>query len=727
MLVGLLAVASVSATDNITDDVIGIEETTDEIFSVEETNIDSSKINEIHSDFMDYNFTVLSSNDNSEVLGVKETHFDDFKYGDRFSSLLDVPLRDVNNNLIYNEKVTYSFDNITAPTEYLSHQSIRMPNDLKMGAYHFITLKYAGSSTYAPCEKTIAFKYVSGRFGTIVSQIPTKLEFEFVDSNIYHDSMKVYLKDGLGNVFPNLLFSYTFDDNETVFQQYSKSEGNTIKLDFSPLTKHKITINFKGNELFKKSTISKSFSIASSIRFSEYDGEFVEGGKNIPCYLYYKDGNLKEVRTIFAPFGISTINITNVVTGQSIVRSVNILKQELKANPLFTYYADLVEYKVRVIENDEYVVNKEVTFKIEDETYNATTNDNGFATLKIHLKAGTYTITAKYENIINSSKIYISPVYVGNKCKNAYISVVNEYYNQNLEINYGWEGNLDGYFKIFKGNSLVYNKRINTGSTVSDYFEYNKHDYNHVTNQLSVGSYTAKLVADDGTILKTSSFKIIKTPTDLSIGSKNAKSGKKITISSNVLDDITGGCAKTANGQVTLTINGKTYSAKVKNGKFSISFKAPSKAKKYTSKLIYSGDSNYKGSSKTFKIIVKKGSTTKNKKTTKKKITKFTVVVPTKLNKKISKSHGKYSIMTYKWKDGEGPHLRIYVLKNGKRFLGFSAKYYCHYSFGGGKWIITKTNNYEQKTVPDNYPWKSVYANNILSIDKVKVTIWVKS
>ena len=83
--------------------------------------------------------------------------------------------------------------------------------------------------------------------------------------------------------------------------------------------------------------------------------------------------------------------------------------------------------------------------------------------------------------------------------------------------------------------------------------------------------------------------------------------------------------------------------------------------------------------------------------------------------------------MTYKWKDEKGPHLRIYVLKNGKRFSGFSAKYYCHYSFGGGKWIITKTNNYEQKTVPDNYPWKSFYANNILSIDKVKVTIWVKS
>ncbi|WP_296862499.1 Ig-like domain-containing protein [uncultured Methanobrevibacter sp.] len=642
IIVAFVATGVVSAAANVTDDAVGIEETGNEIVSVDETNIDYSKINESNSDFMNYNLSVLSTNDNSQTLGIKETHFDDFRYGDRFSSLLNVPLRDANNNLIYNEKVTYSFDNITAPVEYLSHQSITMPKDLQMNAYHFITLKYEGSSTYAPCEKTIAFKYVSGRFGTIFNQIPTKLELDFVNFNVYPGSINIYLKDDLGKVYSNLLFNYVFDDNGTVFQQYSKTNGNNIKLNFSPLTQHKITINFKGNNLFKSCTLSRSFSIGTSIGFSQYDGEFVEGGKNIPYYLYYKDG--MEVKTIFAPFGISTVNITNEATGQSRVTKINILKQELDVYPLFVDYDDEVEYKVRVIENDKYAVNKKVIFTIGDNSYNATTDDNGYATLKIHLKAGIYTVTVKYENIIKSNKIYVNPVYVGNKCRNVYISTVNEYYNQNMKINYGWEGNLDGYFKIFKGNSLIYNKRINTGSNVSDYFEYSKHDYNYANNQLSVGSYTVKLVADDGTILKTSSFKIIKTPTELSIGSKKAKSGKKITISSYVSDDIMGGCVKTANGQVTLTINGKTYSAKVKNGKFSISFKAPSKAKKYTSKLIYSGDSNYKGSSKTFKIIVKKGSSVK--KTTTKKTTNSNVKKIT-LKFTNSRSSGKYVKNTY--------------------------------------------------------------------------------
>lgn len=691
--------ASVSAVDtNLTDEVIAMEETTEEIVSVGETNIDSSQINDngtyngindFYQDSTDYNSSVLSANDNSQV-GIKETHFDDFRYGDTFSSSLNVPLRDANNNLIYNEKVKYSFDNTTTPVEYLSHQSIRMPNDLEMNAYHFITLKYEGSSTYAPCEKTIAFKYVSGRFGTIFNQIPMKLELDFVNFNVYPGSINIYLKDDLGKVYSNLLFNYVFDDNGTVFQQYSKANGNNIKLDFSPLTKHNITINFKGNDLFKSCKLSRSFSIGTSIGFSQYDGEFVEGGKNIPYYLYNKGG--MEVKTIFAPFGISTVNITNEATGQSMVTKINIIKQELvNVYPLFADYADEIEYKVRVIENDKYAANKKVTFTIGDNSYNVTTDDNGYATLKIHLKAGIYTVTAKYENIIKSNKIYVNPVYMGNKCRNVYISAVNEYYNQNMEINYGWEGNLDGYFKIFKGDSLVYNKRINTGGNVSDYFEYSKHDYNYVNSQLSVGSYAVKLVADDGTILKTSSFKIIKTPTELSVGSKNAKSGKKITISSYVLDDVMGGCAKKATGQVTLKVNGKSYSANVKNGKFSISFKAPKKAKKYSCKLTYSGDSNYKGSSTKFTLTVKKTTAIKKKKTI-----SFTVVVPAKLNKKVSKKVKGYKVEVYKYSSNNNNRIdiRVGLYKNSKLIKLQNYKGQVWLKSKSGNWIYWYKNNY---------------------------------
>lgn len=643
ILVVFAVTGVVSAAANVTDDAVGIEETGNEIVSVDETNIDYSKINESNSDFMNYNLSVLSTNDNSQTLGIKETHFDDFRYGDTFSSLLNVPLRDANNNLIYNEKVIYSFDNTTTPVEYLSHLSIKMPSDLKKNAYHFITLKYGGSSTYAPCEKVIAFKYVSGRFGTIVNQIPTKLEFELVNFNIYHDSMKVYLKDGLGNIFSKLDFTYVFDNNGTVFQQRSNANGNTIKLNFAPSTKHSIKLNFYGNDVFKKCEASKTFSIDSSIQIKESESKFVEGGKNIPCYLYYKNGNLKEVKTLFAPFGKSKINITNDATGQTIVATFDVYKLDLKLTPLYADYEDILEYKIRLIENDQYVTNKNIYLNVGGEEINATLDDNGFAIVKIHLKADTYRFIVRYANNTQSDNIHINPVYVGNKYRNMYLSVNNAYYGESIDIDYGWEGNLDGYIKIYNGNSEVYSKNFNTGGIVSDYLNYEKHQY-ELTKQFPVGSYVVKILANDGTVLKTSSFKIIKAPTYMQIGSKTAKTSKKVTISNEILDKNTLGRAKTANGQVTLTINGKTYSAKVKNGKFSISFKAPSKAKKYTSKLIYSGDSNYKGSSKTFKIIVKKGSSVK--KTTTKKTTNSNVKKIT-LKFTNSRSSGKYVKNTY--------------------------------------------------------------------------------
>lgn len=309
-----------------------------------------------------------------------------------------------------------------------------------------------------------------------------------------------------------------------------------------------------------------------------------------------------------------------------------------------------------------------------------------------------------------------------------YLSNVDTYYNADYTdayMEWCWDGYFEGKLVIYHGQSIVFSKNIKGDRIGSPDYDDCWMLVDNAGKPVPVGSYNAKLFSKQGKVLKTASIKIAKAPTDLFVDSKTTKAGNEVTIKSYIEDDC--GRAEYAKGKITLKINGKTYSANVKNGKFSISFKAPSKAKKYSCKITYGGDSNYKSSSTKFTLTVKKASTTKNKKTTKKKITKFTVVVPTKLNKKISKSHGKYSIMTYKWKDEEGPHLRIYVLKNGKRFSGFSAKYYCHYSFGGGKWIITKTNNYEQKTVPDNYPWKSVYTNNILSIDKVKVTIWVKS
>lgn len=71
------------------------------------------------------------------------------------------------------------------------------------------------------------------------------------------------------------------------------------------------------------------------------------------------------------------------------------------------YYGANKEYKVQVLNNNVPVKNAIVSIKINKNTVNVKTDSQGYATLKLTLKAGKYTITSTYKNVKVTNKITV--------------------------------------------------------------------------------------------------------------------------------------------------------------------------------------------------------------------------------------------------------------------------------------------------------------------------------
>lgn len=77
-----------------------------------------------------------------------------------------------------------------------------------------------------------------------------------------------------------------------------------------------------------------------------------------------------------------------------------------------TYYAANTVYKIKITNNNKAVPDEIVTITISKNTVKVKTDNQGYATLKLNLKAGKYTITATYKNVKVSNKITVKPTLI---------------------------------------------------------------------------------------------------------------------------------------------------------------------------------------------------------------------------------------------------------------------------------------------------------------------------
>lgn len=674
LIVGVLAISNVSAVDNSTDEFINIEE-----------NADFNAIDDNNSmDYLNEGVVVEKDNVKTDEVVLKEDALLGSGSGKRTTYF------DVSENYLHNiftvklmsngvgtgiKSFTYSLDGGAYKTG-----STTIKVNFAPYTSHTLTLKYDGNAAYESCTKKIYF------------QVLSSIDF-------YGEG--TYTTGGMN-------FKYSLIDND------GKSLGT--KTIFAPFG----TTTLKLSNGKTGQTLSKTVTVKHSI-FIEDEGVYTEGGMNFKYLVYNKQGTISMPHTVFAPFGKSTISVRNNWTGETLTKQVNVKKRILETENLDVDYEDIIEYKVRVADdNDNFTSGLPVTFTIGYDTYHILSDSDGYATLKIHLKAGNYYIVTNYAGLKNTNTVKVNPILVTNNYLNMYVKPLTAYYGQGKELDFGWKGYFQGYLKIYKGKSLYTSMDLNSSGYIGDYITYKSasDSYDFFTDFMPVGTYDVKIIDLEGNIVVQSTIKITKTPTSIKVPSITVKPEKKVTVTAVVYEK--SGGYEHWEGKVTFKINGKTYNVKIKEGVAKLKIKLPSKLKTYTCKATFLGDNNAKSSSKTFKITVKKA-TTKKTASKKKKITKFTLTVPTKLNKKITRYYGKYSVQTYKFyksNDKKDVILRINVYKNGKRFSGFDAKYYVHYKSGGGVWLYTKNAK------PKGYSHNYVGYTNVLKADWVKVTVW---
>ena len=107
--------------------------------------------------------------------------------------------------------------------------------------------------------------------------------------------------------------------------------------------------------------------------------------------------------------GKHTITIINEETGEEVTYEIEVKGPIVENHDLECNENDNATFKVRIINDDGTPVNSGeiVVFKINDKPYEAKTDENGYASIEIKEKTGTYNITTSYNNYTVTNKLTV--------------------------------------------------------------------------------------------------------------------------------------------------------------------------------------------------------------------------------------------------------------------------------------------------------------------------------
>lgn len=254
-----------------------------------------------------------------------------------------------------------------------------------------------------------------------------------------------------------------FSVNGNTYTNTTNASGSTaIPINNLPLGNSDISIKFNGDDNYFDSSFKSNVLIKSTIIvhgstfisnenytafFLNKNGEALANGKvkinlNNQDNEIICDGDGKAVLNLDVGDGNYTVMLKNIETGETAAHIIKVSNpknesenetgddpssgeqpteityQIVQNSDLIMYYGDSKDYKVRVCNNKgEFVGGVKVTFVFRGVDYVVPTDSMGYASVRLSLNSGTYTITAKIDGFEVSNKIIVKPTLTAKNIK----------------------------------------------------------------------------------------------------------------------------------------------------------------------------------------------------------------------------------------------------------------------------------------------------------------------
>ena len=345
-------------------------------------------------------------------------------------------LKDSLGNSVKSADLTLTFtqgNSVTAKTD-ANGVAVFEITALDVGKYSG-TVSFAGSAAYLSSSASVVVNILSAENITGGDATVGDVKYSYNDDG----SISAVILDTEGKVMPNIKvtlniagkgYSNTTDaSGVATFRADDLDEGEYP----ATVTVNGITVSSSQSGSVRVVNVPEG-SIASII--AENSNRAQNSAWDMQARLYDANGNSlsdKEINLIlngndyfvktneygvlkfannFAP-GSYNITIMNPATLKSIVKTITIVPRLAGGNNLNFDYSYSGTYKVRVYADNGQLVGagEKVVIKAGSKTYNAITDKNGYASVKVSdLLPGTYSISATYKGVSQSNKVVVKQI-----------------------------------------------------------------------------------------------------------------------------------------------------------------------------------------------------------------------------------------------------------------------------------------------------------------------------